>query len=97
MPTSKLKYQLGWFPNLVIFYKDIKRNEKLKNKFFEIRSLANNTLLTPYEIDYQSAKCKKSRAISIENLPAAVDVVYTMIDEYDGKLLLEVPLSNNMN
>ena len=65
--------------------------------------LFSNFLLTPtktqiasYKVAYRIAKCQKSHTIVEELvLPAALDLVSTMIGESVAQKLKAVPLSNN--
>jgi hypothetical protein len=54
-------------------------------------------LLTSYKVAHRITKCKKPHTIAEELiLLAAVAMANIMIGESAGKLLLKVPLSNNI-
>lgn len=67
-----------------------------KGSIYKHMSIPNNALLASYKVAYRVAKCKKPHTIAEQLiLPAAVDLVNIMIGESAGKLLSNVPLSNN--
>ncbi len=102
MNPSKLRRHLQTtHPNMVdkpreYFSRKMKDLHQQKNVFTKQASVPKNALLASFKVAYRIAKCKKAHTIAEELiLPAAVDMANIMIGENAGKLLSNIPLSNN--
>ena len=64
--------------------------------FLNFLSIPAKAQLASFKVAHRIAKCKKSRTIAEELiLPAAIDLVSTMIGDSAAQELITVPLSNN--
>ncbi|XP_029729922.2 zinc finger BED domain-containing protein 5-like [Aedes albopictus] len=102
MLPSKLKRHLETqHPNLAkkdrdFFQRKLGENKQQHVSFSRQTHINSNALLASYKVAYRVAQCKKSHTIAEELiLPAAVDLVSTMIGEHASQQLSKVPLSNN--
>ncbi|XP_066473215.1 uncharacterized protein [Tiliqua scincoides] len=102
MRPNKLKRHLeSLHPNDVgkpreFFIRKLKEYKPQQSTFTNQTKVNANGLLSSYKMAYHIAQCKKPHTIAEELiLPAAVDMVTSMLGEEAGKQLLKVPLSNN--
>ena len=67
-----------------------------QSRFSKAASVPSNAQLASYKVAYRVAQCKKPHTIAEELiLPAALDMVSTMINEATAIKLKAIPLSNN--
>ena len=65
-------------------------------RFTQVASVPSNAQPASYRVAYRVAQCKKPHTIAEELiLPAAIDMVSTMINEAAANKLKAIPLSNN--
>ena len=81
---------------LDFFKRKLSEYRQQEHRFVKTASVKNNALLASYKVAYRIAQCKKPHTIAEDLiLPAALDMVSTMLDEKSAEKLKAVPLSND--
>ncbi|KAM3838159.1 zinc finger BED domain-containing protein 5-like [Diretmus argenteus] len=78
------------------FQRKLSEYRAQKNCFVKVTSVNSKAQLASYKVAYKIAQCKKPHTIAEELiLPAALDMVSTMLDETSAAKLKTIPLSND--
>lgn len=78
------------------FVRKLNSFRSAQKSFTKTASLPSKALLASYQVSFRIAQCKKAHAIGETLvLPAAIDMVSTMIGEKEAETLKTIPLSNN--
>lgn len=83
-------------PVCILCLKTLATDSMRPNKLHKAASVNSKALMASYKVTYRIAQCKKPHKIAEELiLPAALDMVSTMLDDTSAEKLKAVPLSND--